>query len=251
MGLQGLPPVAFQQRTNKAAPLFSYPRERPPAGSLDVQITVAPTLSLLYDQLSEQGDTPRLRIFRETVDLAAQATVCQAQQLAGYVGHNGRAWPSHLEITPVIHPAVSGIPGTRLHLHLFIGPTAIVVDDGHRYDIDRGALSDALDDIYVCFRSSIEETTTERFNDLGLDWGPPRPSAPSEILNPPLFRDLISTEYFLEPCTGLWGNEYEIWLAPSDEYRRDSRDRELRAAQRPGAGAVDLEQRRRKRFGWF
>lgn len=243
MALRGLPPVEFQQRTNKAVPLFSYPREQPPPGTLDIQVTTAPSLSLLYDQFSDHGADDDLDTLRATIDTATEATVRQTQQLGGYVAHDQRAWPCRMEISPIIHPAVPGIPGTRLHLHLLIGPTAVAVNDGVRYEIDRGALDDVLDDLYVSFRGSIEYHTSDRFRHLELHWGLPRAAAPFEILNPPLPGELSSTDYFLEPCTGLWGTDYEIWTAPSAEYRSNNLERQRRAAQRPWAGPAHPDER--------
>ncbi|GAA1092718.1 MULTISPECIES: hypothetical protein [Pseudonocardia] len=243
MTLRGLPAVEFQQPTNKAVPLFSYPHEQPPAGALDIQVTAAPTLSLLYDRLCGQDSPADLDTFRATIDIATQSTVRETQQLGGYVAHAGRAWPCHLEITPVIHPVVPGIPGSRLHLHLLVGPTAIAVHDGRRYPIDRGSIDDVVDDIYVSFRGAIEYHTTDRFRRIELHWGPPRAAAPFEILSPPLHEELASTDYFIGPCTGLWSSEHEIVLAPDAEYRDFDREIQRKAALQPWAGPAHPEER--------
>ncbi|MBN9739470.1 MULTISPECIES: hypothetical protein [unclassified Pseudonocardia] len=241
--MKGLRPAVSQRATNKAVPLFGYPHEQPPPGALDLQVSVAPTLSLLNDRLVAQGDTDDLDLLIQAVHTAVGRTVTQTQMLGGYVARDGRAWPCHLEITPVVHATLPGHPGSWLHAHLMVGPTARAVDDGARYDIDRGSLYDVLDSLYSTFRRSIEYRTTDAFRNRELHWGPPRASAPFEILVPPLHQELDTTEHFREPCTGLWDQQHEIWLLPTADYRAETRRREQRAAQRPWAGPAHPEER--------
>ncbi|ALL79691.1 hypothetical protein AD006_31535 (plasmid) [Pseudonocardia sp. EC080610-09] len=235
--------MARQLATNKAVPLFVHPDEEPPVGALDLQVSVAPTLSLLFDRFVERGETDDLDLLRRAVSSAVERTVTQTQLLGGYAARDGRAWPCHLEITPIIHSVLPGQTGSWLHAHLMVGATARVAGESARCELDRGSLQDVLDDLYSTFRSSIEYRTTDAFRHLELHWGPPRASAPFEILIPPLHQELATTEHFRAPCTELWEQQHEIWLLPTPEHRAETLRREQRAAQRPWAGPTPPDER--------
>jgi hypothetical protein len=215
------------------APLFDPDQGgRPPTDALDLYFPAPLSLSLVGDAFTVNGMQRELTQLLDLYASLARGIVVDVQRQGGYVtgGHRARAVPARLEITALAENTVPGQPTMRLHIHVYVGRTAVALDTGERHSVDLGRLNRAADAAWASYLTSLVDCTADV---LGFVWAPlpGHTSGDQEIVEPPMAEHIAGHEFGL--CPGVYGPHEQIiadarWRAGVHESAR------LIAAERDG-----------------
>ncbi len=191
------------------SPLFDPEQASAPADAWDLYFHAPLSLSLLGDAYAAHGMERELgRLLSLYAGLAAR-TVTEVQRQGGYVagGHRGRAVPARLEITAVAENAIPGEPTMRLHTHVYVGRTALALNNGERYPVDEVELRRAANSAWRGYLTRLVDQTTDV---LGFTWAPlpGHVSGDEEIVDPPIAEHVAG--HSLGVCPGENGPREQI-----------------------------------------
>ena len=189
--------------------LFDPASSGPPADAFDVQFRVPVSLAVYVDELAREGRRHELTEFVGLYREVVEETVRHGQRLAG--GWTRARPDARLAITPMIEFEVPGVAGVHPHVHLYVGARAVDVHDGETvHEVLSADLTEGLG-AWVIYQRKLHTLTGER---LGLRWGPPRPGAMDEVLDPPYAERMAGWTHPV--CPGKWGPRRLI-LADAEE----------------------------------
>ncbi|MDN5918660.1 MAG: hypothetical protein L0I76_26775 [Pseudonocardia sp.] len=167
------------------APLFDPSTAAPPADALDVYFHPPLSLSLVADMFARADVRAELDQLRQVYADITQQALIDVQRKAGYVANSrGRAIPARLELTALVEDTVPGEPSARLHSHIYVGRTAVSLENGERYPLALGGrFSRGVDATYVPFLRRIVDDTTAALGFVWMEQG--GPADDQEIIEPP------------------------------------------------------------------
>ena len=191
------------------SPLFDPEHSRPPADAWDLYFHAPLSLSLLGDAYAAHGMERELGQLLSLYAGLAARTVTEVQRQGGYVagGHRGRAIPARLEITALAENTVPGEPTMRLHTHVYVGRTALGLENGERHPVDEAELRGAADFAWRGYLTRLVRQTTDI---LGFAWAalPGHTSGDREIVDPPIAEHVAG--HSLGLCQGEHGPREQI-----------------------------------------
>ena len=207
------------------APLFDPgDGQGPPADAIDVYFHAPLSLSLLGDAFARAGMTRELELLLDVYAGVAARTVVDLQRQGGYVcgGHRGRAIAARLELTAVAENEVPGQSTMRLHTHVYVGRTAIALENGQRHPVDLGELREAANFTWRSYKTRLVDETSRA---LGLVWDsqPGQHSGRQEVVDPPVVEHIAGHEFGV--CPGEHGPREQLladarWRAGIEEMER-------------------------------
>lgn len=214
----------------------------PPADALDVQYRAPLSFSLLVGALLAEGRELDAQTCYKVYERVIDYTMERLQLSCGYVREEqyGDQLPARLELVALGESDVPGIDTVRMHHHIWIGPTAVTLEDGVRRPVDRERMRRGLQN--VVWPSFVRKLMYLSAEVLGVEWGRPRPGAFEQIIDPPMHEHTAGHE--LGVCPSPWGPR-EVWEQPTPELLAweaaqvaDFADREARGVAWKPAGRV-------------
>lgn len=200
----------------------------PPADALDVQFRAPLTFSLLVDALLRNDRELDARTCYQMYEQVITYTVERVQFACGYVlDERGEEWPARLELGALGESDVPGIETVRVHHHLYIGRTAVRLDDGRRLPVSRegGIRRGMRNMVWPDYLSKLRQLSE---GVLGLRWDCPPGRLSDEIVDPPLHEHMAGHE--LGVCPSPWGRR-ETWEQPTPELVRAEAETAARIAR--------------------
>lgn len=190
----------------------------PPADALDVQFRAPQSFSLFVDDLFKAGREEDGRACFALYEQVMDRTTAQLQLMGGYVvDEQGISLPARLDLTAYGESTVPGFSMIRIHHHLYVGRTAVSLRDGRRLPVDSPRLRRVARAASAIAVDAVRELTEQRF---GCRWGPPPDGYAFEILDPPVYRRIMSHQNAtiwdaaLGVCPSPWGPR-TTWEQPS------------------------------------
>jgi len=214
--------------------LFDPDHDPAPVDALDLYFHAPISLSLVGDAFAFNRMDRELDQLLDVYAGLAGGIIRDVQRQGGYVtgGHRGRAIPARLEITAMAHNQVPGEPTMRLHTHIYVGRTAVALDNSERHPVDLSELREAAD---FAWRRHLGRLVDKTARAMGFVWAPlpGHTSGDEEIVDPPMAEHIAGHEFGV--CPGDFGPREQVMA-----------DAQWRAGIRESERYIAAEQARRR-----
>jgi hypothetical protein len=214
--------------------LFDPDHDPAPVDALDLYFHAPISLSLVGDAFAFNRMDRELDQLLDVYAGLAGGIIRDVQRQGGYVtgGHRGRAIPGRLEITAMAHNQVPGEPTMRLHTHIYVGRTAVALDNSERHPVDLSELREAAD---FAWRRHLGRLVDKTARAMGFVWAPlpGHTSGDEEIVDPPMAEHIAGHEFGV--CPGDFGPREQVMA-----------DAQWRAGIRESERYIAAEQARRR-----